>query len=129
MVSAKWIERLRKSDEVARDEPGPLMNQLVERVLAVGSRFAPVNWTRVVRHSLPVECHVFAVALHRQLLQISWEPFQILLIGQYRNGLRSKEIAVPDHQKAHKHRQVSFEGSSAEVLVHLMQATQHGVKI
>src|SRR5437879_4117093 len=129
MVSAKWIERLRKSDEVARDEPGPLMNQLVERVLAVGSRFAPVNWTRVVRYSLPVECHVLAVALHRQLLQVSGKPFQILLIGQYRHGLRSKEIAVPDRQKTHKHREILFEGGGAEVLVHAVETTEHGVKI
>src|SRR6266851_8507758 len=63
VVAAEWVERLRKSDEVARDEPGPLMNQLVERMLAIGSRFAPVNWTRVVRYSLAVECHVLAVAL------------------------------------------------------------------
>src|SRR6266404_3249456 len=47
VVAAKRVERLRKSDEVAGDEPGPLMNQLVERMLAIGSRFAPVNWTCV----------------------------------------------------------------------------------
>src|SRR5260370_34634282 len=46
VVAAKWGERLRKSDEVARDEPGALMNQLVERMLAIGSRLAPVNRTR-----------------------------------------------------------------------------------
>src|SRR6267154_5945266 len=49
VVAAQWVERLRKSDEVRGDEPGPLMNQLVERMLAIGSWFAPVNWTCVVR--------------------------------------------------------------------------------
>src|SRR2546426_8777539 len=86
------------------------MNQLVERMLAIGSRFAPVNWTCVMRHSLPIESHVLAIALHRQLLQVSWEPFQILLIGQHRHSLRLKEIGVPDRQKAHKHGQIFFEG-------------------
>src|SRR5260370_15777726 len=45
VVPAKWIERLRKSNEIAGDEPGPLMNELVERMFAIGSRFAPVSWT------------------------------------------------------------------------------------
>src|SRR4030081_3537419 len=110
VVAAKRVERLRKSDEVAGDQPGPLMNQLVERMLAIGSRLAPVNLTCVVRDSLPIECHMLAIALHRQLLQVSWEPFQILFIGQYRHGLRPEEIAVPDRQKTHKHREIPFEG-------------------
>src|ERR1700719_1259767 len=70
VVAANWVERLRKSDEVAGDEPGPLMYQLVERMLAVGSRFAPVDCTCVVRNSLPIERHMLAIALHRQLLQV-----------------------------------------------------------
>ena len=36
VVPAEGIERPAERDEVARDEPGPLMNQLVEGVLAVG---------------------------------------------------------------------------------------------
>src|SRR5467141_3293507 len=129
VVAAKRVERLRKSDEVAGDEPGPLMNQLVERMLAVGSRLAPVNWTCVVRDSLPIEGHMLSIALHRQLLQVSWEPFQILFVGQYGHGLRTKEIAVPDRQKAHKYRQVFLEWSGAEVLVHPVETKQHGLKI
>ena len=82
-----------------------------------------------MRHSLPIESHVLAIALHRQLLQVSWEPFQILLIGQHRHSLRLKEIGVPDRQKAHKHGQIFFEGSGAEVLVHPVEANKHGPKI
>ena len=43
MVPAKGIQRLIKSDEVARYEPGPLMDQLVEGVLPVSSRLAPID--------------------------------------------------------------------------------------
>src|SRR2546427_1490612 len=42
-----------------------LMDQLVERVLAVGAGFTPVDRTRLVIHFLPVEGHGFAVAFHR----------------------------------------------------------------
>ena len=43
VVPAERVERLRERDEVAGDEPGALMDQLVERVLAVGSGLAPVD--------------------------------------------------------------------------------------
>ena len=43
VVPSKRVERLDEGDEVTRDEPGPLMNQLVEGMLAVGPRLAPVD--------------------------------------------------------------------------------------
>src|SRR4029077_395365 len=38
MMMAKRIERLREGDKVTRNEPRSLMDQLVERMLAVGAR-------------------------------------------------------------------------------------------
>jgi len=35
------IQRMAERDEVARNEPGPLVNKLIERVLAVCARFGP----------------------------------------------------------------------------------------
>src|ERR1700741_1790147 len=70
VMPAQWIKGLRKSDEVARNEPGSLMNQLVERVLTVCSRLTPVNWAGIVGHLFAVERDVRAIALNRQLLQI-----------------------------------------------------------
>src|SRR5439155_9062674 len=40
VMAAEWVERLAKRDEVTRNKPGALMDQLVERMLAVGSRLA-----------------------------------------------------------------------------------------
>src|SRR5215467_8148015 len=129
MMPAKWIERLYKSDEVARDEPGPLMNQLVERVLAVRSRLTPVDWRGFVVHVFPLKRDMLAIAFHRQLLEVGWKPLQVLLVGQDRHGLRPKEIAVPDAQKTHEDRKVLLEGSGAEVFIHLVESAQHGAKI
>ena len=98
-MSAERIERLLKGDEVARDEPGSLVNQLIERVLTVRSRFAPVNGAGLVRHLLSVERDMLAIALHRQLLEIGWKPFQVLLVGQHRYRLRPEEIVVPDARR------------------------------
>src|SRR5215472_4447231 len=63
VMPANWIERLGKCDEVARDKPRALMNELVERVLSVCARLPPVDGTRVAGDSFPIECDVFSVAL------------------------------------------------------------------
>ena len=76
------------------------MNQLIEGMLAVGSRLAPVDRARVVSHALPLERHVLAVALHGELLEVGGEAFQILIVGQHRDGLRAEEVGVPDSQKS-----------------------------
>src|SRR5580765_4818135 len=65
MVAAKRIERLAKGDEVTRNKPGPLVNQLVEGVLTVGSRLAPIDGAGRIRDLGPVNRDVLAVALHR----------------------------------------------------------------
>ena len=43
VMPAERIERLSESDEVAGNEPRALMDQLIEGMLAVGSRLAPVD--------------------------------------------------------------------------------------
>ena len=105
------------------------MDQLVERVLAIGARLAPVNRTGLVVNLLPVERDVFAVALHRQLLQVGRKPLQVLLVRQHRDGLRAEEIVVPDRQQTHQHRQILFERRGAEMFVHLVEAIEHRAEI
>src|SRR6185312_8897186 len=129
VMAPKRVERLAKCDEVAGDESCPLMDQLVERVLTISSRLTPINRTCGISHLCPVERDVFAVALHRQLLEISRESFQILLVWQNRNGLGAKEVVVPNREQAHEHWQVALERSRTKVLVHLMEAIQHGSEI
>ena len=105
------------------------MDQLIEGVLAVGSRLAPVDGPGLVVDLGPVERDVLAVALHRQLLQIGREALQVLLVGQDRHGLRAEEIVVPDGQQPHEHRQVALERRGAEMLVHLVEAIEHGAEV
>ena len=50
-MPAERIQRLRERDEVARNEPRALMDQLVERMLAVGAGFAPVDRAGGVVHA------------------------------------------------------------------------------
>src|SRR5271169_5782607 len=107
-MAAERIERLSERDEVTGDQPGALMDQLIEGVLAIGSRLAPVDRTSPTIHRRPVERHVLAIALHRQLLEIGWETLQVPIVGQHRDGLRAEEVVVPEAQKAHEYRQVAL---------------------
>src|SRR5262249_53221599 len=129
MMLAKRIERAAERDEVAWYKPGTLMDQLVEGVLSVGSWLTPVDGAGIVSQLSPLERDVFAIALHRQLLQVGRESLQILLVRQYCSGLRAEEVVVPDGQESHQHRQVAFERSGAEVLVHLVKTVQHGAEV
>src|SRR5882724_941382 len=124
-MPAKRVQWLFERKEVTGNEPGPLVNELIERVLAVGSWLTPVNRTGLVTNLGPTQRDMFAVTLHRQLLEVSRESLQVLLIGQYRDSFRSKETAVPHSQETHECRQVAVERGSAEVFVHVVKAIQH----
>src|SRR5258705_6719878 len=56
VMLAQRIEWFGEGDEIARDEPGTLMNQLVERVLPIRSRLAPVDGTGLLCDFTAVEC-------------------------------------------------------------------------
>ena len=114
---AQIVGGLGEPDEVGRDQPGALMDQLVEGVLAVGSRLAPEDFAGVVRHWRAVSAHGLAVGLHRQLLQIGGETGQVVRIGQYRTGFRAEELVVPEPDQAEQHRRVGLQRRGAEMLV------------
>src|SRR6266851_1198913 len=129
VVSPQRIERLVEPDEIARNQPRPLMDQLIERVLPIRPRLTPVDRPRLSgdTHSLPRD--MLAVALHRQLLQVRRKALQILFIRQHSHRLRIEEVGIPDRQQPHQHRQITREGSGAEVFIHLVKPIQHRAKV
>ena len=116
------IQRAAESDEVTWDKPRALMYQLIERVLAVGARLAPVNRTRCVCDSRSIDGDTLAVTFHCQLLQICRKTFQVLVIGQYGDGGSSEKIAVPDRKESHQDWKISLEGCAAKMFVDLVEA-------
>src|SRR5271157_2124575 len=128
MVPAKGIERLDERDEVARDKPGSLVYQLIKRVLSVGSRLAPIDGPGRVVNLGPLKRHVFAVALHRQLLQVGGKSLEVLLVRQDRNGFRAEEVIVPHCEETHQHRKVALEGRGAEMLIHFVKAAEQAAE-
>src|SRR4029077_21221256 len=122
VMPAQGIKGLSKRDEIAGNEPRSLMDQLIERMLAIGPRLTPINRPGVVIDPHAIEREVLAVALHGELLEIRREALQILLVGQHGDGLSAEEVVVPDAEQAHQNRQVALEWRSTQMLVDLTEA-------
>src|SRR5258708_38366928 len=121
-MAAHLVERLGKGNEIARDDAGSLMDQLVERMLPICSGLAPVDGSGIVGDGFAIERDMLPITLHGQLLQIRRESFQVLLVRQDCDGLCVEKVVVPKSEQAHEHRQVAFEWGSPKMLVHLVKA-------
>jgi len=129
VVTAERVEGFSEGDEVAGDEAGALVDELVEAVLAVGAGFAPVDRTRIGIHMGAIEFHMLAVAFHRELLEVGGEAFQVLVVGQDGNGLCAVEVVIPQGQEAVEDGDVLLKGRGAEVLVHRMESGEHFAEV
>src|SRR5438874_9774074 len=99
MMIADWVERAAEANKITWDQLRPLMNQLVERVLAVGARLAPVDRPGLVTDRRAADRHALAVRFHRQLLQVGREALEVLIVGQHGDRLRAEEVVVPDRKQ------------------------------
>src|SRR5258708_40210345 len=129
VVIAEGIERLAEANEVAGDQPGALVNELVEGVLAVGAGLTPDDRAGLVVDAVAFQVHMLAIAFHIELLEVSAQAVEILVIRQDRPGLRAEEVIVPDAQQGQDHRQITLEGRGTEMLVHLVEARQHLIEL
>src|ERR1700734_3475533 len=98
-------------------------------MLAVSSRLAPVDWASLVVHLSACQGDVLSVALHGELLQISRKALEVLLVGKNSDSLCAEKIVVPHCEESHEHRQILVEWSGAEMLVHQVEAMQHGEEV
>ena len=85
--------------EVRRDQRRALVDQLVERVLAVGAGLAPDDRPGGVVDRGPVAPHRLAVALHVGLLEIGRQAMEMLVVRQDGMALGAEEVAVPDAEQ------------------------------
>src|SRR5215510_14889172 len=85
-------------NEVARNELGTLVDQLVEGVLAVRARLAPEDGAGRHIDGLTVAVDALAIALHVALLEVGSKAVHVLVIGKNRVRLGPEEIVVPDTQ-------------------------------
>ena len=111
-------------DEVARDEPRALVEQLVERVLAIRAGLAPHHGARGGCHRPAVEPDRLAVALHVKLLEVRGKAAQVVRVRQHRLGLRAMDVRVPHAEQPHDDSNVLRVRHRDEVLVYRMEARE-----
>src|SRR5262249_22801469 len=116
-------------DEVTWDQPRALVDELIKGVLAVGSRFTPVNGTSLVIYLVTIEGNGLSVTLHGQLLQIRREPLQVLLVGKNCDRRSVEEVDVPNANEPNQGRELRFERSGVKRFIYLMQAVQDGGEV
>ena len=114
---ADLVVGVHEPDEVGGDELRALVDELVERVLAVGAGLAPHDRAGLHGDGVAVEVDRLAVALHVELLQVRGEAGEVLAVRQDRLGLGAEEVVVPDADEAEQHGQVPLDRRGAEVLV------------
>ena len=129
VVLANRVVGFHRGEKIARHQLGPLMQQLIEGVLAVGAGLAPDHRAGLVVHDLAVAGDPLAVGLHVALLEVGWEARQVLVVGQNGVGLGAEEVVVPDPEQRQRDRQVLVERRGPEVLVHLVRAFQQGTEV
>ena len=101
------------------------MEELIEAVLAIGSRLAPDDGTRLPFDFVVVLRDVFAVAFHINLLKVGGEAVHGLVVGQNGVCLGAEEIVVPDAEECHNDRHVLVKRCLTEMLVHGVEAFEH----
>ena len=115
-------------DEIGGDQGRPLVEELVERVLAVGAGLAEDHRAGGVVHGAPVPGDALAVALHVHLLQVGGQAAQGLIVGQHGMARRAQEIRVPHAEQGQDDRHVGLQGGAQEVFVHGAGAGQQGLE-
>ena len=129
VMAAERVEGFVEADEVAGDEAGALVDELVEGVLAVGAGLAPVDGAGLGFDGFAVERDVLAVGLHGELLEVGGEALEVLLVGEDGDGLGVEEVGVPDGEEAEEGGEIFLEGRGAEVVVHGVEAFEHGAEV
>ncbi|MNV65086.1 hypothetical protein D3C71_1577620 [compost metagenome] len=121
-------ERPQEPDEIAGHDLGALVQQLMERVLAVGSACAPVDGAGMAADRSAVLGDGLAVAFHHQLLDIGGEPAQVVIVGQNCNGSRTQEVVVPHGHQSKQRGEIAFQRRRQKMRVHVMEPGQHLAK-
>ena len=113
-----------KGDEVGGNQPCALVDELVERVLAIGAGLAPEDLAGIGGHRGAVPADALAVRLHRELLQVGGEAVQVLVVGENRVARGVEEVDVPHVDEPHQRNDVLLERGVGKVLVQVMEARE-----
>jgi len=116
-LSRNIILCLAGSQKVARNDLGSLVNQLVESVLTVGSRFSPNDGTSLDIDGLAVAINVLSVGFHVSLLEVGGESVHVLIVRKNGHRFGVEKVVVPDSKHGQSQRQVFLSVVLEKVLI------------
>ena len=122
VMIADLVVAVCRGDEVTRNHLGALVNELVEGVLAVRTRFTPEDRTCLIVNALGIAIHSLTVGFHVCLLEVSGQAVQILVVREHGIARSAKEVVVPDADEGEDHRKVLVCRSGLEMLIHFISA-------
>ena len=111
-------------EEIDRHDVGSLMQHLEKGVLAIGAGLAPDHRRGRHRDRRAVVAHRLAVRFHFELLQIGGKAAEPLVVGDDRMGGVTPDVAIPDADEPHQHRNIVGERRLFEMLVDIEAAAQ-----
>ncbi len=120
VVIANLVVAVGRGDEVARNHLGALVDELVEGMLAVGTRFAPEDRTRLVVHALGIAVNGLAVGFHVGLLEVGGEAVEVLVVREHGVARSAEEVVVPNADEGEDDGQVLVSRSGLEMLIHFV---------
>ncbi len=120
VVVADLVVAVGRGDEVARNHLGALVDQLVEGVLAIGTRFAPEDRAGLVVHALGIAVNGLAVGFHVGLLEVGGQAVQVLVVREHGVARSAKEVVVPHADKGEDNGEVLVDGRGLEMLIHFV---------
>ena len=98
------------------------MDELVEGVLAVRTRFAPEDRAGLVVHALAFTVDGLAVAFHVGLLEVGGQAVQVLVVREHRVAGSAEEVVVPHADEGEDNRHVLVGRGGLEMLIHFVGA-------
>ena len=122
VMVADLVVAVGRGDEVARNHLGALVDELVEGVLAVRTRFAPEDRTSLVVDAQGIAVNGLAVGFHVGLLEVGGEAVQVLVVREHGVAGSAKEVVVPNADEGEDHREVLVGRSGLEMLIHFVSA-------
>ena len=122
VMVADLVVAVCRGDEVARNHLGALVDELVEGVLAVRTRFTPEDRAGLVVHALGITVNGLAVGFHVGLLEVGSEAVEVLVVGEHGVAGSAKEVVVPHADEGEDNGQVLVDRSSLEMLIHFVGA-------
>ena len=113
------------ADEIGRNQFRALVNELVIRVLTVRARLSPNDLACLRAHCATPTIDGFAIALHRQLLQVRREMREVVAVRQHGESLCTKEVVVPNADEPEDKREVPLHRCTPEVLIDESKSFEH----